>query len=175
MFIVSHKPFEMPKNKFLVPIHVGRSVSRFKVEMADMIGDDTGENISSRNQHYCEMTAHYWVWKNVHDIDYVGLCHYRRYFGIDITDENISEVMGDADVVMVEPSWYLDSVYSYFAKFMGAENMSILWMIMQKLYPEFVETLECVCDGVKFYPFNMLLCKKERFDEYAEWMFGSPA
>ncbi len=169
IFVVAHKAAEIQKNKVLVPIHVGRVLSS---PLEGMIGDDTGENISEKNSQYCEMTAHYWIWKNVHDTKYVGLCHYRRYFGIDITEENLSEVMEDADVVMVEPSWHIDSVYSYFAKFMGAENMTILWMVLKKLYPEYVETLVSVCDGVKFYPFNMLLCKKGLFDEYAEWMFS---
>lgn len=172
IFVVAHKPFEMPKGKELIPILVGRAYSCFKDEMADMIGDNTGENISEKNVQYCEMSAHYWIWKNVQDTEYVGVCHYRRYFGIDITDENVAEVMGGADVLMVEPSWYMDSVYSYFAKFMGAENMTILWMAMKKLYPEYVETLESVCDGVMFYPFNMLLCKKGLFDKYAEWIFS---
>ena len=81
-------------------------------------------------------------------------------------------MMADADVLMVEPSWYIDSVYSYFAKFMGAENMTILWMVMKRICPENVETLRKICDGVKFHPFNMLLCRKSLFDEYAEWMFS---
>lgn len=172
VFVVAHKPFDFPREKVYVPIHVGRSVSRFKEEMASMIGDDTGVNISTENPQYCEMTAHYWIWKNVQDTKYVGVCHYRRYFCIDFSEENIEQLMADTDVIMVEPSWYMDSVYAYFAKFMGAENMTILWMVMKKLYPEYAETLEKVCDGVKFYPFNMLLCKKDLFDEYCEWIFS---
>lgn len=172
IFVVAHKPFEMPEGEALVPIHVGRAVSRLKDEMADMIGDGTGVNISEKNPSYCEMTAHYWIWKNLKDVDYVGVCHYRRYFSIDITEQTISEVMNNADVLLVEPSWHLDSVYAYFAKFMGAEDMTILWLVMKMLCPEYVGTLERICDGVKFHPFNMLLCRKSLFDEYAEWMFS---
>ncbi len=42
--------------------------------------DNTGDNISAKNPNRCEMTAHYWVWKNrLHTEDeYVGICHYRR-------------------------------------------------------------------------------------------------
>ena len=172
IFVVAHKPFELPKESVLVSIHVGRARSSFRDEMAWMMGDDTYDNISLKNPSYCEMTAHYWIWKNFKDTDYVGVCHYRRYFGVDITEENVTEIMADADVILVEPSWHIDSVYAYFSKFMGAENMTILWMVMKKICPEFIETLEQVCDSVKFYPFNMLLCKKELFDEYAEWMFS---
>lgn len=173
IFVVAHKPYEMPKNdSVLLPIHVGRVGSCHKKEMADIIGDDTGWNISKKNSQYCEMTAHYWIWKNVKNIEYVGVCHYRRFFGADVTEGNIMEVMADADVMLVEPSWYIDSVYAYFAKFIGAENMTILWTVMKRVYPKYVETLEQVCGGVKFYPFNMLLCKKEVFDTYCEWMFS---
>lgn len=172
IFIVAHKPCKLPHNEVMRPIHVGRAISQRKEEMAWMQGDDTRENISEKNPQYCEMTAHYWIWKNVKDAEFVGVCHYRRFFGIEITEENISEVMGDADVMMVEPSWHIDSVYAYFAKFMGAENMTILWKVMKKLCPEYTETLETVCDGVKFYPFNMLVCKKPLFDEYCKWMFA---
>ena len=172
IFVVVHKPCPIFKDEVLKPIHVGRVVSKHRNEMDSFIGDDTGDNISEKNPQYCEMTAHYWIWKNVKDTEYVGVCHYRRFFGVEITENNISEVMGNADVLLVEPSWYMDSVYSYFAKFMGAENMTILWMVMKKLYPEYTETLETVCDGVKFYPFNMLLCKKHLFDEYCKWMFS---
>lgn len=171
IFVVAHKPVDVLAED-LIPIHVGRASSDFKEEMAGMIGDDTGENISAKNPQYCEMTAHYWIWKNVRDTDYVGVCHYRRYFGMDITEENIEPLMADADVIMVEPSWYMDSVYAYFAKFMGAENMTILAEVMKRQCPEYFETLEKVCDGVKFHPFNMVLCKKELFDEYCEWMFS---
>ena len=63
LFVVAHKPSMIPKSEVLVPIHVGRAVSRYKEEMAGMIGDDTGKNISEKNPTYCEMTAHYWIYK----------------------------------------------------------------------------------------------------------------
>lgn len=171
IYVVAHKPCYIPSSKEIVPVHVGRAVSAYKDEMSWMQGDDTGDNISSKNGSYCEMTAHYWIWKNVHDIEYLGVCHYRRFFGIDLSENNIKDVMADADLLMVEPSWHIDSVYSYFAKFMGAENMTILSMVMKKRFPDDYNTLEKICDGIKFYPFNMLLCRKRLFDDYCQWMF----
>lgn len=49
-----------------------------KRENVEMLGDDTGDNISEKRISYCEFTVQYWAWKNV-EADYYGLCHYRRY------------------------------------------------------------------------------------------------
>lgn len=49
-----------------------------KRENIDMLGDDTGDNISEKRESFNELTVQYWAWKNV-DADYYGLCHYRRY------------------------------------------------------------------------------------------------
>ena len=171
IFVVTHKPGEVPCDEVFQPIHVGHAISPFGLQMSGMLGDDTGDNISTKNAQYCEMTAHYWIWKNVHDTEYVGVCHYRRFFACDISASNVDELMADADVLLVEPSYYLDSVYSYFAKFMGAENMTILSLVMRKLCPDYFETLQRVCDGINFHPFNMLFCRKSLFDDYCQWMF----
>lgn len=45
----------------------------------NMLGDNTGDNISAKKYRYSELTVQYWAWKN-QDADYFGLCHYRRYF-----------------------------------------------------------------------------------------------
>lgn len=50
-----------------------------KRENVDMLGDNTGDNISEKRESFNELTVMYWAWKNV-EADYYGLCHYRRYF-----------------------------------------------------------------------------------------------
>lgn len=61
------------QNDLLMPVFVGR-----KPKTGPQIqSDDTGDNISKKNYLYCELTATYWLWKNV-DADVKGLFHYRR-------------------------------------------------------------------------------------------------
>lgn len=65
-----HEPF--------MPIHVGKALNP-DLDL-HMQGDNTGDNISRKNGSYCELTGMYWAWKNLKDVDIIGLCHYRRYF-----------------------------------------------------------------------------------------------
>ena len=44
----------------------------------NILGDNTGNNISEKRNSFCEYTVQYWAWKNF-DAEYYGLCHYRRY------------------------------------------------------------------------------------------------
>ena len=75
IIVAAHKPYQMPKDDIYLPLHVGHAG---KPDIGFQ-GDDTGENISTKNANYCELTGLYWAWKNL-DADYIGLAHYRRYF-----------------------------------------------------------------------------------------------
>ena len=86
IFVTTHKRVDAPKALTLQPVQVGwhEGAPRFKTTFHD----DEGENISHLNPMYCELTTQYWAWKNVH-VDYVGFCHYRRYFNF--SDEQFEE------------------------------------------------------------------------------------
>lgn len=88
LFVVCHKPSYVPKNEMLIPIQVGTSMA--KTRLPEMLHDDEGENISDKNKSYCELTAHYWVWKNV-EADYYGFFHYRRYLSFNPSDHTEDE------------------------------------------------------------------------------------
>lgn len=84
IFISYKNKHPLLKSHILTPIQTGRAIAD---EIFDeMIGDDTGENISKENPKYNELSAQYWVWKNYNQIgnpDYIGFMHYRRHFIFD--------------------------------------------------------------------------------------------
>lgn len=172
IYVATHKPGFYISDSIYTPIHVGRDISKYRDELSSIIGDNTGDNISSKNPSYCEMTAHYWIWKNVHDVEYVGLCHYRRYFGIDFDRVNIDTLMSNADVIMVTPEYHEQNTYNSFLRFCAGEDIAILIKVIQKLYPDYYDTLVRYMDDIICYPCNMLLCNKYLYDEYSEWVFN---
>ena len=90
IFLSYHNDSERISSSILTPIHVGRKIasSNMVQRLQDMIGDDTGDNISEKNESFCELTAQYWAWKNTCD-DYVGFFHYRRH--LSFNDHNKKE------------------------------------------------------------------------------------
>ena len=98
ILLAYHKPAYLLKTGVYTPIHVGRAVSKEESkdgfpclkELSEfnrnLIGDNTGDNVSEKNRTLNELTALYWAWKNYKEIgdpDYFGLCHYRRFFIFD--------------------------------------------------------------------------------------------
>lgn len=79
IFAVGHRTDRMPAIPGVRRILAGAGRQAFDSN-PDILRDDTGDTITDRNPDYSEMTAIYWVWKNVADLDAVGFCHYRRYF-----------------------------------------------------------------------------------------------
>lgn len=172
ILVASHKPDKVYRDDVYTPIHVGRAISKYKEEMADMIGDDTGDNISAKNGTYCELTATYWAWKNLKDVEYVGLAHYRRYFETKFTNVNIDKIFESCDVVIAQP--YLHDRYNEMkmARTLVMEDEVIFLKVFKKLYPEYEQTLIDYLYGFKDYPYNMFVMKRKTFDEYCTFLFA---
>lgn len=64
IYVAGHKKFCPPFDATYVPIIGGMSTRENKDELADFIGDDTGDNISDLNNIFCELTVQYWIDRN---------------------------------------------------------------------------------------------------------------
>lgn len=173
IFVCCHKPYDGYRDEVYTPIHLGRAVSSCTDEMRDMIGDDTGDNISDKNVYYSEATGIYWVWKNVHDCDYVGIHHYRRFLAEHFTNDNIDSYFADrTDVLMARPSFCKGTNRFYIALgCMAMEDLIILRSVIRRKYPEYLPTFDEVMNNHTFSFFNLFVCRKSLFDEYAQWLF----
>lgn len=78
IYTCHHKPSAFLNASIIKPLHVGKANSYNDI---GCIGDDTGDNISFKNPFYCELTAHYWVWKNE------SLSDYGRLYALSPTSE----------------------------------------------------------------------------------------
>lgn len=130
---------------------------------------DGGENISERNQRYCEMTAVYWIWKHV-QADYVGIRHYRRK--LCITDEQLDTLMAQGTDVILPSKLPLNlPIDEHYRKNHYTSDWELMLSILQQKYPEYYETATTFFGGRELNCFNMGIYRKEVFDDFCSWLF----
>ena len=172
ILVACHKPDSVYEDEVYTPIHVGRAISKCTDDMHHMIGDDTGDNISDKNPMYCEVTAQYWAWKNLKDVEYIGLCHYRRYFGQRVTKDNIEFFLSDKyDVMLAKKQYDYKKVLFRLILASSQEDLYIFLYAIKKLYPEYLSTACEFINNNVIIGYNMFIMKKAEFDKFAKWQF----
>lgn len=155
-----------------MPIQVGKALHP-ELELGFQC-DNTGDNISEKNASYCELTAIYWAWKNLKNTDYIGLCHYRRYFDFDFSDEKrINAIFGKKyDLIAVKDCMLGNRVYQDLVSFITWEHYAIM---IDTIIQEHPEMYEAVCryfySNNAYSVFNMFIAPKALYDEYCEFLF----
>lgn len=173
ILVACHKPAVVKNDNVYTPIHVGRALSKCKDEMQWMIGDDTGDNISTKNPSYCELTALYWGWKNL-SCEYIGTCHYRRYFDIDLSESNIKNIMSDCDIILPPLNVLNMAAADKLMHLTTRDDFYIMLMSIFKNYPEYKEgVVKYLFNYNRCSLYNMMITRKEVFDDYCEWMFST--
>jgi hypothetical protein len=187
IYEVYHRLTPIYQNDIVIPIHAGRALNKkYGEPLKDlMIGDDTGDNISQKNDTYSELTALYWMWKNS-TADYVGLMHYRRQFILPhpetecngdklcefgLTKDNVQNLLQKYDIIVPEKQKALMSVYFHYKMHHGNEDLDDVLDYIGKHYPDMAKSVAKVMNADSSYPCNMFIMKKELADQYAEWMF----
>lgn len=185
ILVAAHKPYWMPDDDVYLPIQVGAAGK----ESLGWQRDDEGENISAKNPNYCELTALYWAWKNL-EADYIGLCHYRRYFVLHTLSarmkekryrilhrQNYEQLLKQYDVILpkkqtVSIDGIKMSLYQHYEKSHHIEDLKRAKKILLMRYPEYKETFAQVMSQEYVYFCNMFVMPFQLFREYCSWLFS---
>lgn len=135
----------------------------------DVLVDCEGDNISDRNQQYCELTGIYWLWKHVND-DYIGLAHYRRHF--ELPDDWILRMaLNDIDVVLPVPLYIGPSIGENYKERHITEDWDYLMEYFKKNLSDEYDNVKKVFAGNLFNPCNMFIMKKNVLNDMCTWLF----
>jgi hypothetical protein len=179
IYIVTHKRFDLPALKNYQVLGVGSQ----QLDFSDMVYDHDGDEISQKNPNYCELTALYWLYKNVHNIQNIGLCHYRRYFSISFFHQSDAAILSveqaDAylkkyDILLPYPrGWFDTTVEEWFLKTDGfKKDTDELRNVISLLFPEYLEEYDTIMHGYEASYLNMFYMSKEKMDAYCAWLFS---
>ncbi len=180
ILVATHKKYWMPDDSIYMPLQVGAEGK----EDLGYTPDNTGDNISIKNPEFCELTGLYWAWKNL-SCDYIGLCHYRRYFGKKIHSDDIEKkkqaifhrgdyekLLKKYDVILPKKrNYYIETVRSQYEHAHYKKDLDMTERIIAEKYPEYSADFITVMNRRKLRILNMFVMKKNLFDGYAAWLF----
>lgn len=149
-------------------IQVGTALTDKRIKGAAAF-DDTGDNISSRNRQFCELTGLYWIWKNAAE-DIVGLVHYRRHFLLPESwadDFSLNEV----DAILPVPLYVAPSVEENYRQRHVASDWDNMMDYLRENHPEDHAGAERFFKEGLYSPCNMVIARKPVFDEMCAWLF----
>ena len=159
---------------WITPIQVGAALCRERV--ADVLDCD-GDNISEKNVNYSELTALYWIWKNVLqssaegiEFSYYGLVHYRRILELS-EDVALRLADNDIDVILPFPMPYEPNIEAHHERYLKKEDWDAVLKAIQELRPEYAKQFPRILQQRYFYNYNIMLAKKEVLIQYCEWLF----
>lgn len=177
--VAAHKKFPMPDKKGYLPVLVG-AAKNYEPGI-EYQRDDEGENISAKNPNYNELTAVYWAWKNLKDVDAVGLVHYRRLFFDSkpynlnnvISIENVEKLLTKYDVILPKKrNYYIETNYSHYVHAHHKEPLDKTREIIVQYYPSYLSNYDKIMHRTKAHMFNMFVMRKVAFDSYCQFIFG---
>lgn len=189
IFMCCHKGYSVIP-PLCEPIHCGAALSG---DDFGALRDDAGDNISEKNREYCELTAHYYAWKNVR-ADYYGFCHYRRFF---CAEENarlpylVRGALKDAALLGGEAYWRdviaRHDIIAPRSEDMGmparehyctsrhhfAQDLELFVGLLAHRAPQLSDAAQRYLAQDRQYFCNMFIMDRERFFEYCGILFGT--
>lgn len=178
ILFVSHKKYDFPKGDIYYPIQVGSALTSERFFNQDNIGD----NISNKNDTYCELTGLYRGYKNL-KCDFLGLVHYRRVFAKNnfcfkkdykncIDKEHLNKIFSKYDIILPKKRHYwIESNYSHFIHAHNKESLDLTRDIIKNDYPEISIHFEKMLNKRSMHLFNMFIAPKKISDEYCKFCF----
>jgi hypothetical protein len=191
IFICAHKEVPLPQHPYFLPIQAGAALNN---PILGYQPDCEGDNISAKNPHFCELTCHYWAWKNLKDIDIIGLNHYRRYFDfqkkwpqfsaakryISVKDfinqpyqfPDLEKLLQKYDIILPTARHWRVSNTRQYGEYHIAKDWEMLRQIIKERSPQYMPSFEKTMDySNKSVGYNMFITHWKHFNAYSEWLF----
>lgn len=171
IIVAAHKAYPMPNMQMYLPVQVGSAIS----VALPYVRDDTRRNISEKNKIFCELTGLYWGWNHL-DAEYIGLCHYQRYFTWwrfgsrrerILTEAEAQQLLLKKDVILPKKRHYwIETNYSQYIHAHHRKDLDTTRQILSEMHPDYLPAYDAVMKRTSGHRFNMFLMKKEILGAY---------
>lgn len=172
IFVETHKNFNCPVTNGIYKIIKNHDVEITNTNL-QILSDDSGDNIHGRDDNFSEMTMHYWLWKNYDIKDYIGICHYRRYFDFMDDVPNFDELFKEYDIILPKQIKSPFTNAQQYAIYHNIFDLDVISKIIKDLFPKYYDShIETLCINCSIHPCNMFITKKETFNDMMNFVFA---
>ncbi len=178
IYVITHKKVDLPLPENYVYMQAGAAVNGVIYPENDAVGED---QMSEKNPYYCELTAAYWIMKNDHENDIVGLMHYRRLLATGILSRNPKHYLNSPrverdletyDFIAPKPHKCRVTQKENLLESVREKDFDILRDVIATSYPDYLADFDAVCASRRGYLLNMFIAQKETWDAYYTWLFS---
>lgn len=149
IFICTHKDFKKPVSNNVYKVIDSRDIKQ------KLYGLDDKE--------LSEFYQHIFVADNYKLKDYVGFCHYRRYFSFMDDIPNVDEIFKRCDVIVGNVIKYKKSIKDCYESWHNIDDLNVLSDIIKNNYNEYYNAYNSYINGNIMFACNMFIMKKEDF------------
>lgn len=159
ILICTHKPFN--------PIV---SNDRYKIINCNAINNDTWNGL--KGSFYSEIMSYFYIYENYELNEYIGFCHYRKYFAFKDDIPDMDEIFSKYDVIAASPLILKGTIKEQYITCHNIEDLYIVGGILAEKYPQYTRAWQAFINGNILFPYNMFIMKKEDFAKYITFVKG---
>lgn len=158
IFICTHKDFDTVVTNSVYKVLDSREIKK-EYKIFGVLDDV----IMSEWLHF------FYVYENMNLKNYVGFCHYRRYY--DFLDDvpNVDEIFETYDIITRAPISLSVNIETQYKLCHNVDDLYVLGDILKEKYIEYYETYENLLKSNKMIPCNMFIMKTEDFKKFMDF------
>ena len=158
ILVASHKKYRMPADDIYLPLHVGAEGKTDPQGRPLDLGwekDNSGDNISRLNPHFCLRKKSRDPFKNI------------------LTGAQLRPLLKQYWVfVPKKRRYFIETLYSHYAHTHYAEHLDATREVIAERCPEYLPSFDRIMQRRYGHMFNMMIMRRDFMDEYCEWLFG---
>lgn len=142
------------------------SSQKSKLQSSKILFDSDGYNISHLNYTFAELTASFYIWKNIQE-EIISFTHYRRFWN----ESEISDIDFKTTICVPNKGHLGKSAYDQFVQIHGSQGINFAESLLNDNFILKKEHFSQLKNIDFVYPANLIICNKKIYDKICEIQF----
>lgn len=170
IYIVKHKPFQLPK----LPEGYKTLCVGGYTEPDAIVCSEKQDNIEQLNLKINELTAFYYLWKNIND-SIIGVEHYRRFLTNNndkiLTIPQIQDILTQHDAICYNFNLPFSVKWNIISSGLQGGPQAFN-RVCERMPSDYKNAFSTIMNQKHYYVSNLIITRREIFNDYCNWLFS---